>query len=222
MKNRIHTAFVPVLLFLLSGVITSVQAQTYDAYFSANLGFAMPLDSETTDSEEPGLVFDLGFDNDIAISGAVGLRMESLRAEAEISYQKNDLDKIGVTGITVDASALGISGNAKALTGLINAYFDFNTGSAFSPYITGGMGFSRVNFNASIDIEDELGTLDDNDTGFAFQLGAGVGYAVSDNVTLDLRYRYFSVPTLKYDTTESETESEFNSHNITGGVRISF
>jgi len=215
MNKRLKTALTSLILILCSGTASLAHAQMYIA---GNLGIAMQRDAKATDATEPGMVVKFGFDNDIALSGAVGTRMDSLRMEAELSYQKNDLDTVGITGITVDAATLGVSGKTKALTGLVNVYYDFDTGSPFRPYITGGLGFSRADINARISFEDEQEVLDEDDTGFAFQLGAGIGYEVTENVTLDLRYRYFSIPDLKFDN----IETDLSSHNITAGIRISF
>jgi len=39
-------------------------------------------------------------------------------------------------------------------------------------------------------ILDLIGSEDD--TVFAYQIGAGAGYAVNKNITIDLKYRYFA------------------------------
>ncbi len=64
---------------------------------------------------------------------------------------------------------------------------------------------------------DDL-SIDDSDSDVAFQVGAGLGYAVSETITLDLRYRLFAVPSVNYDNTMTEAMS----HNLTGDRRVKF
>ncbi len=61
-------------------------------------------------------------------------------------------------------------------------------------------------------------SFSDKDSAFAFQLGAGLGYAVTETVLLDLRYRYFSVQNLKFDT----ARYDLTSHNILFGIRVKY
>jgi opacity protein-like surface antigen len=51
---------------------------------------------------------------------------------------------------------------------------------------------------------------DEDDTVFAYQFGVGAGYAVTETVTLDCKYRYL------------RTEVASPSHNIIAGIRVAF
>ena len=59
---------------------------------------------------------------------------------------------------------------------------------------------------------------------FAYQAAAGVGYAVSKEVTLDLGYKYFATakPSFKVLGTAVKVEGEYMSHNLLLGVRYNF
>ena len=52
----------------------------------------------------------------------------------------------------------------------------------------------------------------------AYQIGIGVGYAVTEKVTIDVKYRYFGTEDSEYDT----TAAEFTSNNFLCGVRVNF
>jgi opacity protein-like surface antigen len=104
------------------------------------------------------------------------------------------------------------------LTFLLNGYFDIDTGTAFTPFITGGLGLARIE-------GEEAGTVlgvpysgDEDDTVFAYQIGLGAGFAVSETVSLDCRYRYLGTA----DPDFGGLEVEVASHNITAGIRVAF
>lgn len=215
MDNRIKSCIYAASLFVLSTAAPAAMA--YGIYTSASAGISMPPDAETTDSTLPGESIDLGYDNDIVAAGAVGLSNGPYRSEVEVSYQKNDLDSISASGVSVTPSTLGVSGDTRFITGLVNAYYDLDLGHGIKPYITGGLGLSniRVRFNAT---GVTPSSVSDDKTVFAYQVGAGIGYQVSQNVTLDVRYRYFSGRHPEFGT----TEIKFASHNFMAGVRYSF
>ena len=60
--------------------------------------------------------------------------------------------------------------------------------------------------------------LDGSDTVFAWQFGAGVGYALTKQWTLDFKYRYFDTDKPDFD----RAEAELSSHNFTLGIRFDF
>jgi len=209
MKKNLLITFVCVLAFFFSAPVCSAEG----LYVSGNLGFAMASDSDLTDSTVPGITVNTEFDTGLAFGAALGYNFSRFRVEGEISYQKNDVDKIEAQGVFLDAT-----GNARALSFLINGYYDFKNRSAFTPYISAGLGFAQVEFN-DLDISGlGFSGSNDEDTVFAYQIGIGVGYAVTEKVTIDVKYRYFGTEDSEYDT----TEAEFASNNFLFGVRINF
>lgn len=201
---------------LIAGFINSASAQTY---FSGNFGAGLLRDSNLTDElEAPGLLLNIGFDTGYVISGAVGRSFPGFRGEIELSYQDNDVGNFTLGGITVDAATAGISGDVSVLTGMFNGYYDLDMGTALTPYITAGVGYSDVNFTFAID-DPDVGTIteDDSDSAISFQIGVGAGYEISENMVFDLRYRYFTA-----DPKFGTTSSSFKNHIFTGGIRINF
>ena len=59
---------------------------------------------------------------------------------------------------------------------------------------------------------------DADDTVFAWQVGAGIGYALTPQLTFDLKYRYFATSDPEFDG----TEVEYASHNVYAGIRLHF
>jgi opacity protein-like surface antigen len=222
MNKLIDAPFLAVLLLFFSITPLNAQTRLYDVYISGNVGIALTENAELTDSTIPDLEVEVGFDDNLTLSGAVGLVGGYYRSELEVSYQEHDLDSISVSGITVDPADFGVSGDLSILTGLVNAYFDFESGFPnLRPYVTGGLGFTNAEVNGAIEVVSVDGTSitdNDDDSAFAYQLGAGLGYSITDNITLDLRYRFFSAPNLEFET----TETKFKSHNLSAGVRVRF
>ena len=209
MKKNLLIIFVCVPAFFFSASVYSAEG----LYVSGNIGFATASDSDLTDSTVPGVTVNTEFDTGLAFGAALGYDFNRFRVEGEISYQTNDVDKIGAQGVFFDAT-----GDATALSFLINGYYDFVNSSAFTPYISAGLGFAQVKFN-NLNISGlGFSGSNDEDTVFAYQIGIGVGYAVTEKVTIDVKYRYFGTEDSEYDT----TEAEFASNNFLFGVRVNF
>lgn len=118
-----------------------------------------------------------------------------------------------------------IKGDITMLTFWANAFYDFDLQSAWKPYVGGGLGFARV----SIDAESKVtgsSLADDEDTVFVYQIGAGLGYALSQSqaltATLDWRYFGGNDPALKGDVTGAKFHTEIDGHYAGVGIRYSF
>lgn len=134
----------------------------------------MPRDSTATYPATPGYSEEYEFDSGLALGLALGYKFGQARVEGEVAYQKNDIDDVtSSTGVRL--SALGpFSGDAKATSLLLNGYYDFANDSAFTPYLTAGLGFAKV--KVGLDLTGVGGGVtSDSDTVFAYQIGAGIG-----------------------------------------------
>jgi opacity protein-like surface antigen len=152
------------------------------------------------------------FDTGYNISAFAGYRFEGgFRIEAEIGYsQFNVKTHSGVTvgGTNIDALDVAVLtrgtpaaanpsvgavvgngnfGRVKNLGGYANAYYDFNAGGKFQPYLGGGVGIQRVSVNYSpSNVQVGIGKK----TVFAYQLMAGATYKVSPGLELFAQYNY--------------------------------
>ena len=182
-------------------------------YLGANLGGAWLNDSDITDPTVPGVTLELSYDFGIMVSGFVGYQINQFRIEGEIGYQENDIDDTSGLGVTLDST-----GDVTGTSFLLNGYYDFNTATSFTPYITAGIGYAEVEVNDyNIPGSGALNYSDD-DSVFAFQVGAGVGYAINTALTLDVKYRYFATEDPEFGT----SEAEISSHQIMLGLRYRF
>jgi outer membrane immunogenic protein len=120
---------------------------------------------------------------------------------ADIAWNDASGDDAGV-GVSYDSNW---DGSVRGRLG-----FD---GGAFLPYVTAGLAFT----NGTLDD----GTADDQ-THIGWTAGAGVEFAVADNVSLDLQYRYSDYGTATYDVGAGPTDVSLTSHAVTAGVNFRF
>ncbi|WP_299999539.1 outer membrane protein [uncultured Cedecea sp.] len=72
-------------------------------------------------------------------------------------------------------------------TYMVNGYYDFYNSSDFTPYLTAGVGLSRLKHKISDGSGESMSASANN---FAWGVGAGVKYAVTSNISVDASYRY--------------------------------
>lgn len=147
----------------------------------------------------------------VPFGGAVGINNGAYRVEAALGYQTNDLDTYG--GSTAEAANCSVS----TLTYMLNGYYDIDVKSkSISPYVTAGLG------GASIKAKNAawLSTPAEETTtsGFAWQIGAGIGLKAAKNLTVDFGYRYLKPSKFK----DSYGEYTASSSNILAGLRYDF
>ena len=108
---------------------------------------------------------------------ALGAKYKAFRLETEYNTGKTAHKKLYDGEVKV---------NLRTESILVNAYWDINTCSRFTPYVSAGAGLAKLNFRAKT--EDMV--MKANPSNFAWQVGAGVSYAATDSIDVDLGYRY--------------------------------
>jgi opacity protein-like surface antigen len=176
------------------------------AFTTGNLGDGSTLD--VADGTDYG--WKTEFDNGLAVSGEIGMRMgNGWRFAGELAYTSADVDThTGVTlgGGSIDGvDAAAIAGSADPLGATVaeivadgrgditnlalfgNVYYDFNTGSSFQPYVGAGLGFADIDvtYNPS-----GVGVIDDGETKLAYQLKAGATWVATETFEVFGEYAY--------------------------------
>lgn len=158
------------------------------SYVAGSFGYTAADDFETDVGVEASIK------NGYAVTGALGRSFGALRGEVEGSYRRSKVDQARGLGVTVEGN-----GDVSALSAMANIYFDpaLELGPV-RPYVGGGIGVSR--FKAR-DVEavgvPGIPPVSGTETGFAWQLMAGVGLPLSEKATLTAGYRYFATPDVK-------------------------
>ena len=197
-------------------------------YVSGNVGAVIVPSGELTNAFTGGsLTGDIEFDTGYGISGALGHAWGPFRLEGEISYRKDDLDKIDVTSLTaagVVFTGLGsfsLGGDLSSLGFMANGYYDFNTSGPWVPFVGAGIGGAHLNLD--ITSLDGVATIyDESDTVFAYQAGVGIGFKITPKIMATLSYRFFGTSDPTFDDGVEEIEAEYKSHNIWTGLIVRF
>jgi len=137
--------------------------------------------------------------------------INSLRFEAEVTYHENQISKLGHNG----AAATSGTGNYEATAYMANMFYDLQTGTQWTPYIGGGLGFATVHLPTGL-----VGNTNDSDNEFAYQGMIGVGYTPDTipDTQWTLGYRYLATDDPKY----SGASTEYSTHNIEIGAKFRF
>lgn len=213
---------------LLCGVFALVVSSAEDAaaesegfYFDVHGGGMYVHDA---DNEFDDFTIETSYDIGYSVGLSLGYDLGQFRIEGEISSRAADIDEGSANGIF---TGLGdIDGDVYAVAGMVNAYYDFDFGSPWRPYVGGGVGGAIVGFGK---LDGELGGAafrfadDDDDLVFAFQAAVGIGYHFNDNFALYGGYRFFgTTPAQISDVGNNNLETEFYSHSAELGIRYTF
>jgi outer membrane immunogenic protein len=188
--------------------IGAVNAFAVTPYVSVGAGVGLLSDSKIEGVNTEINNTSVQYENGYNLRAAVGIALnKSVRLEVEGFYTQNDADKATILGA---ASVESKSGGIEATGLLFNAYYDINLGSRFTPFLSAGLGF------ANLDVD--FRSRDQDQNVFAYAFGAGGAFAITNNISLDLSYRY-----LKAEDTEFDNLSvSYGAHQINLGVRYSF
>lgn len=186
-------------------------------YLEANIGQSFATEADVSGAPLDGQA---EFKDAVVYGGAIGYQLHNARTELNVSYRKTDLDDLTVQGVRFDGA-----GNVQILTALINAYYDFDLGGGFRPYVGAGIGTVW----AEIDSDDDAPLIvNDNVAALVWSVMAGIGFAVSNHVDLVAGYRYLQTSELNYDASLrgvagiGSLESEFAAHEVVAGIRYRF
>lgn len=206
---------------LLTAVSSVALAQGYQHpkgfYVGAALGANFLTDSDLTGNGiNNGAEFKVGPAGLLSLGYGFG---NGLRSEIEGGYRNNGVDRITGPG------AVGGDGRFNAYSLMLNLLYDINTGTAFTPYVGGGIGWAIVDPSGVKNLNGSR-SVNDSDNRFAYQGIVGVAYSLTEQWKLSLDYRYFA--TLDPEFTASNTsggrkvDSDYNTHSVMLGLRYHF
>ena len=132
----------------------------------------------------------------IAVNAALGYRFQDVTLEGEMSYMTDSINEAGA-GTPFGNFQSAAVGSVTLHAYMVNVFYDIPAGSV-KPYVSGGVGFYQSVINGLLpDFFNTLGigttgVNASSDTPFAFQLRAGIGYALGARSTFFAGYRYFN------------------------------
>lgn len=146
---------------------------------------------------------EMGFDGDII----GGYDFGAFRAEAELGYKTADIDEIDFGDGVAESD---VDGDLSVFSLMGNILWNPTMSGNWDAYLGGGIGWAWSEFD-----DDSSDSFKDN--AFAWQLIAGVGYRLSENIELGLKYRYFE--TKFSDDFEEDFDTELVNFDVDGDVR---
>ena len=156
------------------------------------------------------------------------------RAEAELGYKRASIDEIGFQDELVNTQLSGgffdAEGRGSAVSAMLNGLLDFGDDESWSGYVGGGLGLARVKYRAVV-TDPAFGTpgsgtptpleafgVSDTDDAWAWQIIAGIRAAISPNVDLGLKYRFFNTAKLSFRDSDGQddfsVEGKWRSHSL--------
>jgi opacity protein-like surface antigen len=169
---------------------------------------------------------------DPAIIGQIGYGFRHLRVEGEVSWRDNGVRTLNNPDATIGnfrfpgvASLAGPGyGDMSALALMANAYYDFATGTRFTPYLGAGGGGARI--GAHHISSTGIGVANTDRTAPAWQAMAGVSYALTSRLSIKAEYRYFHTGTLTLAEENSyatgDARGTYQAQNLLLGLRYTF
>lgn len=121
----------------------------------------------------------------------------AVRAETELLYSEADRKDVS-------------TGKIKTFGGLVNGYYDFDTGTKVRPYVGAGIGVAQLKLDS--------GAVHGDDTGFAYQLKTGVSYPINDRLSAQLGYRYLGVNDVRIGQGPGRIDGDYHDHAVTAGL----
>lgn len=140
------------------------------------------------------------------MSGAIGYRYSYFRIEAEYVYRDDSDD-------TYPAGSGPIEGKRHSVlesdSFMANAYIDFMPNYWISPYVSGGIGWTRLDVTNT-----DSRTYTYSSDNFTWSLGGGLSLRLNRCLNLDAGYRYVDMGDIE--------KANVNAHEYYGGLRFTF
>ena len=200
MKKGLVLACVSLAICLVAGTV----AEARDGFYLTARGGKTWMNLNGKD-DSVSKKADLSFDPVTMYSGAIGYKYKYFRGEIEYvvrdGAEEDTYNAIGSVSSTSEVEASSI---------MLNAYVDFMPNYWISPYITGGIGYSKIKF----DYEHSHNGYSIEENKFSWQAGAGLTLRINRCLNLDGGYRYYTLGKIE--------EGEVNGHEWFVGIRFTF
>ncbi len=220
-----HNKTIKSLLFIISLSLSPALACAKSSpYVRADVGAAFPQKLDKTDygkkSPKESIIYGIG--------AGYGFN-DYVRADFTISRMHNFKFNHNVM---LDSGLARIKQDINSTQLLVNGYFDIINCYNFTPYVGAGLG---VAYNQAKDYKNVTSGIiqkGGHKTNFAWNLGAGLSYKFTQNIAMDLSYKYHDLGKIKSSQnalfadgtpfTSTAVKSRLKAHAVTLGARYTF
>ena len=219
--NKMMKKLISTCLFLAYS--TSSAASTNEGnYLRADIGVSIP---STRIKDAVPLIDGSRFRSAPVYSLGMGYNYSGpLRTDFNIQYRRLNYKHSNANN--------SVKQRTKNFTLFWNGYIDAENESGFVPYLTGGIGYSRLFPGRATETSSGGAVAVFNgraSNNFAWNVGAGSKVKLADNVALDLTYRYTTLGRVKFSDsvegpygTTAGKPTMLRTHEITLGLVYSF
>ena len=234
---------------LLAGVATALfafneNAMDFNQYVSAKGAFVKMKNDTFVDSDYSfggvthhyNKILDNNHKDDIwgvrlAYGASTPVKYGKLRGELEFGWNDDSKDSSVNAFQVITPTTVKASTETSVYSAMVNMYYDIDTGTKFTPYVGAGIGYAKVKTKASL---PEFGISEkSDDNNLAWQVGAGVSYAMTENISFDVGYRYTDYGSVKDSfekdnvqgfraTFNANSKYDVTSHEFLLGARYAF
>jgi outer membrane protein OmpA-like peptidoglycan-associated protein len=217
------------MAFASTALATSAQARDGAWYVGAEGGGMIVEDSDFdlgATSNAVTVEHNKGFD----VDGVIGYDFGPFRTEFEVGYKDANLDSVttSVAGVPGGGGTSGLAGggqpagtyesadgNTRVLSFMLNGLLDFGNDDGWNASIGGGAGIARVKQSDYQLAKFGSAFANDSDSKFAWQVIAAVRRALTQNVDVGLKYRFFNVDNIKtIAATGADMKGDLRSHSL--------
>ena len=219
-------AFAATGLAALAFSLSAFAQSSPQSYVTVNAGIAFPPDQDLEglflDDAEVEAAFATETEFNSSFFGSVVLGRSFAPAnrsgfglEVEGFYHALNPEGFSFGGIdldpNVDDAEEFFAGNASAFGGLANVVYHVRNDSPIGLRVGGGLGYARVSY----DIDS---AFDEGDGGLVYQAFAGVDYALTDRMGLNLTGRYMGLSDTEIRNDEFRVDAQLDSLIATVGL----
>lgn len=141
------------------------------------------------------------------------------RSEVDLGYHRQSLDAVGTDAVSTD----DVGGEIVVAKLALNFWYRLGGYARVQPYLGGGAGLVRVDWR-DVTIDGQSLT-DDRDEGLLLQLGAGLGFPLTDRLAASVDYRLQWADDLTFEYIpfgDDSFELELGAHLLTLGLSYRF
>ncbi|TNE46111.1 MAG: porin family protein [Sphingomonadales bacterium] len=161
--------------------------------------------------------YNTGYD----VDGVIGYDFGMFRLETEVGFRRAWTDQADFA----NGAPSSTKGNVRSLSFMLNGLLDFGPDDGLQGFVGGGVGIARTHLYNSV--------VDDSDTGFAWQVLAGVRMPLTDRIDASLKYRFFNHQNLDMVTSSrlnyspwagsgTPVDADLRTHSLLVGLSYNF
>jgi opacity protein-like surface antigen len=208
-----------------AALATPALARDGSPYIGIEGGIVQPQDFDLKVTTNDPLIrsgngFTIDMKKGIDADAILGYDFGAFRVEGELGYKKLVGDTIRLDNDLADDLGLvnpviGNADNGRVWSLMANGLLDFGNDDGLSGFIGAGIGRARVKFAG------------DRDSAFAGQIIAGVRHAITPNLDVGVKYRYFRTARLSFgdsfdDGTDFSARGKLRTHSLLASLIYNF